>query len=109
MSDDVIHRPPKYVDGVYKPLFADPTADYVVVVHTWYPNMASLKLGTTDTDGDTEGVVRYNGLPVGEGSYTVGGGIHGDYIRINDYGELKEITEDEVRDLLESVESERSQ
>jgi len=109
MSESTIHRPPKYVDGVYKPLFADPTADYVVVVHVWYPYVAPLELGTTDADGDAKGVVRKNGSPVGEGANTVGGVIYGDEIRINDYGELSEITEREVRQLLESVESEKSQ
>ena len=109
MSENAIHRPPKYVDGVYKPLFGDPTADCVIIVHTWYPHMAPLKLGTTDTDGDSKGVVRNNGSPVGDGGNSIGGVIYGDEIRINDYGELNGITEREVKQLLESVESEKSQ
>lgn len=61
------HRPPKYVEGVYKPHFSDPDADYVLMSASLLPNDfdGGLYWAQTDGDGDAAGVVRrLDGTPI---------------------------------------------
>lgn len=70
------HRPPKYVEGVYKPHFADPDADLVLMKASMLPQEhdGGLYWATTDADGDAKGVVRrLDGTPITEGADMVVG------------------------------------
>lgn len=65
------HRPPKYVEGVYKPHFADPDADRVLMSASLLPNDfdGGLYWAQTDSDGSAKGVVRrIDGTPITEGA-----------------------------------------
>lgn len=79
------HRPPKYVEGVYKPHFADPEADYVLMEASLLPQDfdGGLYWAQTDADGDAAGVVRkldshdHNpGMPITEGADMVVGHVY---------------------------------
>lgn len=86
MSDDKTpHRPPKYVDGVYKPHFSDPDADYVLMKASLLPHHhpGGLYWAQTDSAGDAKGVVRKldshdhsPGQPITEGADMVVGWMY---------------------------------
>jgi hypothetical protein len=81
------HRPPKYVEGVYKPHFADPDADYVLMSASMLPNDfdGGLYWAQTDEDGDAAGVVRrLDGTPITEGADMVVGYIYDGVIELRE-------------------------
>lgn len=78
-ADGEPHRPPKYVDGVYKPHFADPGADLVLMKASMLPkdHPGALYWATTDDGGDAAGVVRGpDGAPITEGVDAVVGHVY---------------------------------
>lgn len=81
------HRPPKYVEGVYKPHFADQTADFVLMSASMLPNDfdGGLYWAQTDDDGDAEGVVRrLDGRPITGGADMVVGYYRDGEIELRD-------------------------
>jgi len=103
MPENEPHRPPKYVDGEYKPHFGDPDADYAI----YYANALGgelLELSLTDSDGDAAGVVRtLDGKPRYEGVGHIVGHIHDGeiHLRTGNYVDWNErIDKEDVRDLL---------
>ena len=104
MSDEKTHRPPKYVEGVYKPHFSDPDADYVLMSASMLPNDfdGGLYWATTDSDGDSKGVVRrLDGTPITEGADMITGHAYdgeielqvGNHIDFNERIDDKDIPE----------------
>ena len=102
MSDKELHRPPKYVDGVYKPHYADPNAEYVLMEASLLGHdfPGGLYWAQTDSGGDAKGVVRdLDGKPITEGADSVIGWVYdgelelysGEYIDYNDWVEKEHI------------------
>lgn len=103
------HRPPKFVEGVYKPHFADPAAEYVLMEASLLPQdfEEGLYWAKTDADGDSAGVVRrLDGTPITEGADMVVGHVHdgelelreGNYVDFNeriDAENIPEVPDDE--------------
>ena len=74
------HRPPKYVEGHYKPHFGDPDADWAI--YAWWGG-EEIELYTTDSDGDAAGVVRgADGTPAYEGGGHIAGHVYDGEIRL---------------------------
>ena len=87
MSDDEPHRPPKYVDGHYKPHFGDPAADYAIYAYGMYGGYET-EFYTTDSDGDAAGVVRRDdGTPVYEGGGHIAGHVYDGEVDLRDFWE----------------------
>lgn len=100
------HRPPKYVEGIYKPWYINPEYRYAVYV---YPlDMSDTPyLAKVDSDGDAEGVVRdaYTMQPLSEGGITVVGAVDTDgEIQINDLYDER-IDREDVVELIDEYES----
>lgn len=101
-GEDRPHRPPKYVEGHYKPHFGDAEADFAVLVHP-VDFDEEPQLGTTDASGDAAGVVReLNGRPIYEGGTTLVGHVYDGEIRLRDFWQDR-IDEAAVRSAVEVV------
>ena len=82
------HRPPKYVEGIYKPHYDDPDAEYVLMSVSLIPNDHPQGMYWAQTNSD--GVVRrldthdnHPGRPITEGADMPVGRVYDGDIELN--------------------------